>query len=321
VSSGFVAVAMFGSALAPGWLLFVPWAVVWGLGSGGIDAGLNAYASRHFSARHVNWLHACYSVGATLGPLVMTAMLVKLGSWRLGYATVGGALLLMTIIFFVTREGWMDSAPGADEKAGGTPPVGLRAALRENLVWLQIVIFFLYVGLEFTLGQWSFTLLTESRGVPENIAGMLAAGYFAAIGLGRVLAGLVAHRVGLDLLIRFSMACAVAGTLLFALGGRSSLQFVGLALTGLGLAAIFPSLMARTPERLGHEYVAHAAGFQVSAGMLGAALVPGLAGILVERTGLESVATFAVFLAIALFGIHEFLLIVARRRTKTLQSR
>jgi fucose permease len=312
VSSGFVALAMVGSGIAPGWLLFVPWAIVWGLGSGGIDAGLNAYASRHFSAKHVNWLHACYSVGATLGPLVMTAMLVRLGSWRLGYAVVGGALMLMTVIFFATRHAWNDPVPASGEEAQA--PIGLRAALREKMVWLQIVIFFLYVGLEFAVGQWSFTLLTESRKVPENVAGMLAAGYFAAIGVGRVLAGFIAHRVGLDPLIRFSMLGVVLGSLLLAFGSPVQLGNAGLAIMGLGLAAIFPSLMARTPERLGREYVAHAAGFQVSAGMLGAALLPGLAGMLVERRGLESVASLAVVLAVILFATHEYLLVVARRR-------
>jgi len=40
---------MFGSGLAPVWPIFVACAVVWGLGSGGIDAGLNAYVSNHLS--------------------------------------------------------------------------------------------------------------------------------------------------------------------------------------------------------------------------------------------------------------------------------
>src|SRR5687767_3900869 len=86
-SSALVALAMFGSSVAPVWAVYV--AVIWGLGSGGIDAGLNAYVSNHFSARHVNWLHACYSLGATLGPLLMTAVMIRAG-WRAGYALVGG---------------------------------------------------------------------------------------------------------------------------------------------------------------------------------------------------------------------------------------
>ena len=128
ISSAFVAVAMLGSGLAPAWPVMVGLAVVWGLGSGGIDAGLNAYVSRHFSARHVNWLHACYSLGATLGPLAMTAMLVWIGSWRLGYALVGGTLLLMALLFLATRSRWSDPVATAEGATRRRLACGTRCA-------------------------------------------------------------------------------------------------------------------------------------------------------------------------------------------------
>lgn len=309
LSSALVAAAMVGFGLAPAWWVFVAWAAVWGLGSGGIDAGLNAFASAHFSPRHVNWLHACYSLGATLGPLLMTAVLVNAGSWRLGYHLVGGALAAMTAAFLLTRGGWDRPAEGQ----AVAPSARLADALREPLVWLQVVLFFVYVGVEFTVGQWCYTLLTESRGVPEGVAGAAAGGYYGAIGVGRVLAGVVAERVGLDRLLRLSMLAAVAGAALLAYGPTPA-GVGGLVVVGLGLAPVFPCLMARTPRRLGAGVSAHAVGFQVSAGMLGAALVPGLAGLLVEGFGLEVVARFAVILAGLLFATHEALLVASRGR-------
>lgn len=312
ISSGLVAVAMFGSGVVPVWPLFVACGVIWGLGSGGIDAGLNAYVSTHFSARHMNWLHACYSVGATLGPLLMTAVLVREGSWRLGYELVGTILLTMTVLFFVTRERWNDPSKPADGSANQV--VTMAMALREPMVWLQIVIFFLYVGLEFTVGQWSFTLLTESRRVRPEIAGTLAGMYYGAIGVGRVIAGAIAPRVGLNRLLRGTMLLALVGVLLFAYGKPAELGSLGLVLTGLGLAPIFPCLMTMTPRRLGTGYATHAVGFQVSSGMLGAALLPGLAGLFTEKLGLEVVTQFAIGLAAMLFVIHELLLSIAAHR-------
>jgi len=312
ISSALVAVAMLGSGLAPVWPAFVACGVIWGLGSGGIDAGLNAYVSTHFSARHMNWLHACYSVGATLGPLLMTAVLVRGGSWRLGYELVGGLLLAMAILFLITRNRWNDSPAtpvGHDES-----PVTMWATFQQLLVWLQIVIFFLYVGLEFTVGQWSFTVLTESRGVRPDLAGTLAGGYYAAIGVGRVLAGAISHRVGLDRLLRVAMLIALVGVLLFAFGKPVEVAAAGLLLIGLGLAPVFPCLMTMTPRRLGAGYATHAVGFQVSSGMLGAALVPGLAGLFADRLGLDVVAQFALGLAILLFANHELLLAMSANR-------
>jgi len=312
-SSALVAVAMFASGAAPAWPVVVGAAVVWGLGSGGIDAGLNAYAVRHFSARHMNWLHACYSFGATLGPLVMTAMVVRLGDWRLGYAAVGGAMAGMAALFLATRRGWSDPARESATTEERPPTVGVRQALSEPLVGLQVLLFFLYVGIEFTVGQWCYTLLTESRDVGHEAAGLATAAYYGAIGVGRIVAGLVAHRIGLDRLIRLAMLLVVCGAGLYAFGapttaGGVRIDLVGLIVIGLGLAPIFPCLMARTPQRLGPEVATHAVGFQVSAGMLGAALVPGFAGILAERAGLESVSRFGLLSAVLLMLTHEWLL-------------
>jgi len=36
----------------------------------------------------VNWLHACYGVGATIGPLLMTSMLMADRPWQWGYGRV-----------------------------------------------------------------------------------------------------------------------------------------------------------------------------------------------------------------------------------------
>jgi len=66
-SSVVMVASLLGSALAPGWRVMLACGVLAGLGAGAIDAGINGYAAAHCSARTVNWLHACYGVGATLG--------------------------------------------------------------------------------------------------------------------------------------------------------------------------------------------------------------------------------------------------------------
>jgi fucose permease len=262
----------------------------------------------------MNWLHACYSLGATLGPLAMTAMVVRLGSWRLGYAAVGAALAAMAALFLATRRRWTDPETAAVPEGPADvpqPAVGIHSALGEPLVRWQILLFFLYGGLEFTVGQWCFTILTESRGVSAELAGLLAGGYYGMIGVGRIAAGAVAHRIGLDRLIRLAMLTVFVGAGLYAF---TRLDGIGLLVVGLGLAPTFPVLMTRTPQRLGSEVSKHAVGFQVSAAMLGAALVPGFAGLLAERMGLEAVARFTLPAALLLAGTHEWILYGAVRR-------
>jgi hypothetical protein len=72
--------------------------------------------------------------------------------------------------------------------------------------------------------------------------------------------------------------------------------------------------MTQTPRRLGPEIATHAVGFQVSAGMLGAALAPGVAGLAVERGGLESIPRFILVSAVLLVAVHEATIAVAAAR-------
>lgn len=313
-SSLLVAASGFGYAAAPLWGLFACCSLLHGLGSGAIDSGLNHYVANHFSARHMNWLHACYSVGATLGPLIMTSMLAGLGSWRAGYVTVASILLLLTLLFALTRQLWDAPAVANAEVPPAEPSMGMREALKIMAVWLHIVLFFIYVGLEVTVGQWSFTLLTESRGVDKETAGLWVTLYWASLTTGRILFGFVVERMGIDQLLRFSMRGVVAGLILFAWNGPALLSAFALALTGLGLASIYPCLMTRTPQRLGKARAAHAIGFQVSSSMIGAALFPSVCGWLAQRSGLEVVAAVALGMGATLLVLHEVLL---RSDTKT----
>ena len=305
-SSLAVAVAMFGDATAPEWWIFIACGVLWGLGSGAIDAGLNAFVASHFSAKHVSWLHACYSLGATTGPLVMTATLAQLGSWRTGYAIVGAVMLAMSGGFLLTRGQWSDHS---QELPADVPLLAeMLTVLRSPIVVVQVVIFYLYTGLECTIGSWTYTLLTEARGMRPEPAGIWVAVYFGAIGIGRVVFGPVADRVGLDRLVRLSILAAIVGAGLFAFASPVSLSLIGLPILGIGLASIFPTLMTRTPQRLGAAFAAHAVGFQVSAAMLGAATLPALTGLLVERLSLESAAWMGVLLTLLMLAMHELLL-------------
>jgi MFS family permease len=115
LSSALVAFSGFDYSLARIWPLFVLGSLLHGLGSGAIDAGLNHYIANHFSARHMNWLHASYSLGAMLGPLLMTTMITWANSWRLGYLTVAMTLLALSFLFLATQSQWNDpvSLPAA----------------------------------------------------------------------------------------------------------------------------------------------------------------------------------------------------------------
>lgn len=62
-----------------------------GLGGGAVDAALNNFVALHYEARHMNWLHCFWGLGATLGPAVIGLLLRLTGQWRGGYLGMAAA--------------------------------------------------------------------------------------------------------------------------------------------------------------------------------------------------------------------------------------
>ena len=313
------AVSLLGYALASAWWMMLGFAVLSGLGAGAIDAGLNTWVATHFTARTVNWLHAFYGVGAATGPLVMTAVLAAGRSWRSGYAIVGVGQLVLAGGFAWTRQRWLapSTAPSAVESAAyaesARAPSVLAAAsgsietLRLPAVWLGVAVFFVYTGTEATAGVWSYSVLTQARGVPAATAGFWVSLFWIGLTLGRFGFGFVAGHARMVTLLRASLVAIALGTSLFALNLGAVATVVGLTTSGFAMAPIFPSLIAMTPARLGARHTGNAVGFQVAAAILGAAWLPSLVGVLVGRFGLEAVGWSLVAAALGLITLHEVL--------------
>jgi len=198
-SCALTGLALFGYTLVPAWWMMVLLGVVAGLGAGAIDAGLNTYAAAHFSESIMQWLHACWGIGITLGPIIMTVGLTALNSWRPGYRVVAAFQFVLAVCFALTLSMWSkNSAPAGKEEpkrlTDYKTPMG--ETLRQPQVWFGILLFFFYVGAESSLGTWTYSLLTESRGVDQVLAGFFAGSYWATFTVGRIVAGLVARRVG-----------------------------------------------------------------------------------------------------------------------------
>lgn len=111
----------------------------------------------------------------------------------------------------------------------------------------------------------------------------------------------------IDLLLRACLIAVVVGAALVWLDVAAVLSFLGLALAGLALAPIFPSLIATTPARLGEAHTANAVGFQVAAAVLGGAVVPAAIGMLAGMMGLEVVGPSLLITACLLLVLHEAL--------------
>jgi MFS family permease len=67
-SCALTAIAMLVMAAANGPAALLLASVLLGSGGGVVDAGVNGYVARHYSGRHMNWLHACWASAPPAGP-------------------------------------------------------------------------------------------------------------------------------------------------------------------------------------------------------------------------------------------------------------
>jgi len=262
-----------------------------GLGAGSVDAGLNGYVARHYSGRHMSWLHACWGIGATGGPLFMAYHLGRYDEgWRHGYFGLGCIQLSLAVLFLLTLRLWsaVPEHTFADHAARFTGPVPTTTA-NSPAGWLSAAIFTIYVGVETTAGLWASSILVESRGVAIDTAGRCGAAFYAAITTGRLLNGFVVDRFGNRRLVTVGATLGLLGATLFVFAPDTPTAALALALLGLGFAPVYPGLMHEVPRRFEPNSVQTVIGRQSGASYIGAAFLPAAAGSLAQ-VSLEALA-------------------------------
>lgn len=282
-------------------------AFIAGLGGGGIDAGLNAYVDEHYSERVMQWLHASFGIGVTVGPLIMTASLVNLGLWRPGYLFVLTLVLLMLVAFIYYRGLWEPPQHKKPEAERTTRPT-LSSTLKQPGTWFGTLSFFLYVGAEMGAGLWAFTLLTEGRGVDTVQAGFWVSIYWGSFTVGRVVAGVLAGRFSAEQLTLSGVVLSLIGATLFALGIPGPGGVYALALLGFAYAPIFPALISTTNRRVEKQYVSRVVGMQVAFAGMGMLVLPPLAGLIASHSSFESIPMFILVLTVLLGVVSLFAL-------------
>ncbi|MET0812442.1 MAG: MFS transporter, partial [Microbacterium sp.] len=166
VSVGMTAAALVGFSVSDSFWMLCLWAIPYGLGAGAVDAALNNYVAVHYAARHMNWLHACWGLGASISPFIMSYTLSSGMGWSSAYLIVGVLQAVLTFALLISIPLWGKVNPivpsgdpstgeGAgqddDEPAGrGASHVRLSQALRIPGVIFILTAFFAYCALEST---------------------------------------------------------------------------------------------------------------------------------------------------------------------------
>lgn len=329
-SVALTAVALIGFSRATAFWQLCLIAVPYGLGAGAVDAALNAYVAVHYASQHMSWLHCMWGIGASAGPLIMSACVAG-GSWSRGFFALGAIQVAIAVVLTLSlplwRERKLPSAHSATASAGtrasgavdggGKRPRSRRALLALDGVLAVLVCFFCYSALEATCGTWAATYCTLVRGIDAETAAGWASLFYIGITVGRLASGFISLKVADHNMIRLGQVLVGGGIALILLPAGSGSLVAGLVLVGLGCAPIYPSIIHATPARFGSDVALELTGMQMAFAYVGSLVMSPLFGVLAQWMGAALYPFYLAVLLVVMALAAERLNAVMRDRRRT----
>lgn len=279
LSALLTASSLLGIGFSKNYTMLVFFSIGLGLGQGAVDSLLNSYVAKHYSSRHMTWLHGFWGVGATLGPTIMTTVLKFEYTWSLAYFSLSALQYIIAFILFLSLGFWLNDTNNTSQSKN-------RVQFDYRMLY-GIALFFLYVGIELSVGLWTNSYLVEEIGLLPSVSGYIVASYYASIMSGRFLSGFISNRLGNRNMIRLGLILSGIGSLLLILFRDLNLIRLSLILIGLGFAPLYPSMMHETPKRFISEQANVLISYQVGIAYIGGTIISTGLGYLFKPFGLS----------------------------------
>lgn len=193
----------------------------------------SALSDRHGPQRAVALSEAnvIASLVATAAPLMVGWFSGLPGGWRLALGAAAFTPLVMRLVL-----GSADSSASAESQE-------LSVSARKPLplsFWVYWVALVLVVSVEFCMVFWSADFLEIHLGVPKVNAAQAVSLFLAAMIIGRLAGSRIVRYFSVQRVILASILLAGAGFWMFWSTGNAILGLVGLFITGLGVASLYP---------------------------------------------------------------------------------
>ncbi|SKA84494.1 Fucose permease [Caloramator quimbayensis] len=311
ISVFMTAAALLGFSLSKNYLWLCIMAVPLGLGAGAVDAGLNNFVALHFSARHMNWLHCFWGIGATLGPIIMSNAIANGGLWRRGYLTVAIIQICLVTILFISQPIWNSFKVNIKDEISISD--NSDEVFKLKGIYIAFIGFFCYCALESTCGLWGASYLVQIKGIAPDIAARWISMYYFGITIGRFISGIITVKFSNTSLIRIGQTIIGIGVILLLIN-NVYFNFSGLIFIGIGCAPIYPSMLHETPVRFGKNNSSKLMGLQMAFAYIGTTLVPPLSGLIMGKAGMHLYPIFILVLLIIMTISSERINVIVSRR-------
>lgn len=295
-------VGVVGMALAPFFVAYLGFLLLRGLGTGvsrGLDRPFLGHLYPNARGRVFNFYDMAWATGAAAGPAVLS-LGVSIGSWR--YAYVGVAIAFGLVVALVWR---LDTPTNdAEKELDVAAAVGL---FRTPAIAATVIALVFHTGLEGAMFLWLPTFGADIAGLSSTRASLLLSAFIVAYIPGRFIYALIAERVPYGPLVVTLEILIVPVFLWTFFLAEGTIVFAGVAVLGVLVSGIFPTLLAFGTQAA-PEYSAPINAISTSTASVSIALVPVAMGALADVTSIRT----AMWIPLALTVLVAPTVLIAR---------
>ncbi|HEY3398784.1 MAG TPA: MFS transporter [Armatimonadota bacterium] len=273
-------VGLLAVAAAPTSLLLLGAICLVGCGTGlvdGLASPLVAALQSENRTRALNWLHACYPLGFLAMAGISATILRQTDSWRLVFPALALPALLSLALCVATRF----PAQPRQESLGAA----LRLVAGNRAVLMALGAILLAGATEMGVEHWTPTFVERALGRSRELGALVLSGFALGMMVGRFATGALAKWLPPARLVLLACGVSLVALLGIALG-PAPLALAAILLLGLGVSAMWPTLMAYAADR---EPAGGATMFSLlgALGNVGAGFAPLYVGLIAQQSGLR----------------------------------
>lgn len=260
----------------------------------------------------VNLGHGFFAIGALTSPFITSSLINKQINWRLIYIIVIGFAIISLISYLIVNKNKQD-IPSPEKEA--IPIKKLFKNRKRNIyLILTAVLMLFYVMSEVTVFSWAPTFFRVVKSFSLSDASLIALIFWLGILAGRLIISFLSYKYRAGVLLIALSAISLIGLILAIFSSAQSINFLGVAITGLGFSGIPPLLISSAGRIFGP-------GREISLtilfviGVTSGSIIPYIISLIANYSFLLSIVIAILFMFI--FAIFVFIRKNYRKTLKT----
>lgn len=232
--------------------------IILGLGNGLIDVNSNSYVVKAYDAKWVSFMHSCWGLASSIGPIFMSAAILYTPSYKNGFKMILALIILAIVILLLLKMKWTKKKQYLDKEIVDlhsvteeekNSEISMVDVIKQKGVKAMLICFTLANGAGCAMMAWLATIVVSQKGVTVVEGATAVTAFSFALMLGRIGIGITVEKVGIQKTIKIlSLLIFIFILALFLPYKSASLIYANAALIGFMAGPITPLLNSNLKE-------------------------------------------------------------------------